>query len=88
MAVIKKIEFEIDHKFDPIRDRHYMNGDCTVVHCHHYATLYTQLALDATDFEGVRHLIGNSEEIFYDVLNKYYKEKNIVDITQRFYMRF
>jgi hypothetical protein len=56
MTVEKKTEFEIDHKFDPIRNRHYMNGVCTVLHCHHYATLYTQLADDAEQFAGVRLL--------------------------------
>ena len=83
MARVKAIEFEIDHKFDPVKNRHYLNGDCTVLHCHHYATLYTQLALDAVDFEGVRHLTETSEDVFYDVLNRYYAEKEITDIAEK-----
>ena len=51
MVVEKKVEFEIDHRFDPVKNRHYLNGFCSVLHCHHYATLYTQLADDAVDFE-------------------------------------
>jgi hypothetical protein len=83
MAIIKTTEFEIDHKFDPIKNRHYLNGDCTVLHCHHYATLYTQLALDATDFEGVRHLTEMAEDVFYGVLKRYFEEKCIVDIADK-----
>jgi hypothetical protein len=70
MTVEKKTEFEIDHKFDPIRNRHYMNGVCTVLHCHHYATLYTQLADDAEEFAGVRLLIEAAEDTFYEVLDR------------------
>lgn len=83
MAIRKATEFEIDHKFDPIKNRHYMNGECTVLHCHHYATLYTQLAMDATDFNGIRHLTEVSEDIFYSVLQKYYDEKRITDIDEK-----
>ena len=83
MAIAKTIELEIDHKFDPVKNRHYLNGDCTVLHCHHYSTLYTQLALDATDFEGVRHLTETSEDIFYEVLKRYYEEKCITDIAEK-----
>jgi predicted hydrocarbon binding protein len=83
MARVKTIEFEIDHKFDSMKNRHYLNGDCTVLHCHHYATLYTQLALDAVDFEGVRHLTEASEDVFFDVLNRYFAENEITDIDEK-----
>lgn len=83
MAILKHTEFEIDHHFDPLRNRHYLNGDCTVLHCHHYSTLYTQLALDATNFEGIRHLVENSEDIFYDVLQRYFLARNIAAIEEK-----
>lgn len=83
MTIIRATEFEIDHKFDPVKNRHYLNGDCTVLHCHHYATLYTQLALDATDFEGVRHLTETAEDTFYEVLDRYYKDHCIVTVADR-----
>ena len=83
MAIEKQTEFEIDHKFDPVRDRHYLNGVCSVLHCHHYATLFTQLAADAVDFQGVKHLVETAEDTFYEVLNAYFKEKNVVDLAQK-----
>lgn len=83
MSIIRNTEFEIDHTFDPANNRHRLNGDCTVLHCHHYATLYTQLALDAVDFEGVKHLTETAEDVFYGVLEKYFTEKCVVDVAAK-----
>ena len=83
MAIERKTEFVIDHKFEPGRNRHFLNGDCTVLHCHHYATLYTQLAMDAVEFEGVRHLTETSEDVFYEVLKRYYAENGITAIDDK-----
>ncbi len=83
MTVEKKMEFEIDHKFDAVSNRHYMNGVCTVLHCHHYATLYTQLADDAEQFEGVRLLKEASEDSFYEVLDAYYKKHGIETVDDK-----
>ena len=74
MAIEKKTEFVIDHRFDPVSNRHYLNDVCTVLHCHHYATLYTQLADDAEDFHGVRLMVEAAEDTFYEVLSKYYEK--------------
>jgi hypothetical protein len=83
VAIEKRTEFEIDHKFASKESRHYLNGVCSVLHCHHYATLYTQLAMDAVDFEGIRHLVENAEDVFYDVLKAYYAEKNITGVDKK-----
>jgi len=83
MAIEKRTEFEIDHKFDPIRNRHYLNGVCTVLHCHHYATLYTQLADDAADFQGVRLLKEAAEDTFYSALKDYYEQKGIENVEDK-----
>ncbi len=77
MAIEKKTELELDHKFDPVKNRHYLNGVCTVLHCHHYATLYTQLADVATDFNGKELLNNAAEDTFYEVLNNYFSQKQI-----------
>ncbi len=77
MAIEKKTEFELEHRFDPVRNRHYLNEVCTVLHCHHYATLYTQLADVATDFNGKELLTNAAEDTFYEVLNDYFKQKQI-----------
>lgn len=83
MTIEKKNEFEIDHRFDPCSNRHFMNGACTVLHCHHYATLYTQLADDAKDFEGERLLKEAAEETFYGVLKDYFDQKNMTSLEDR-----
>jgi len=83
MAIEKKTELEIDHKFDPLRNRHYLNGFCTVLHCHHFATLYTQLADDAKDFEGERLLKEAAEDTFYEVLNTYFEDKGVCAIEDK-----
>lgn len=77
MAIEKSTQFEIDHRFDPVRCRHYMNGVLSVLHCHHYMTLFHQLADDAKDFEGERLLKATAEDTFYDVLSKYFCDKGI-----------
>lgn len=83
MAIEKKTEFVIDHRFDPVTNRHYLNGVCTVLHCHHYATLYSQLADDAVDFEGVRLMREAAEDTFYDVLKNYYAEHCIDSVADK-----
>ena len=83
MTVEKMTEFEIDHKFDPITNRHYMNGFCTVLHCHHYATLYTQLADDAEEFKGVQLIKEAAEDTFHEVLEDYYQKHEIEDIEDK-----
>jgi hypothetical protein len=83
VAVEKRTEFEIDHKFDSKKSRHYLNGVCSVLHCHHYATLYTQLAMDAVDFEGIRHLVENSEDVLYGVLEAYYTDNGVTSVEDK-----
>jgi len=77
------MHFKTKHEFDPVRNRHYLNNVCSVIHCHHYATLYTQLAEDASHFEGERILKETSENIFYRVLHDYYIHENIVKSEDR-----
>ncbi|MCB2185154.1 MAG: hypothetical protein KQJ78_01970 [Deltaproteobacteria bacterium] len=76
----RKVEFVIDHKYDAKNNRHFMNGRCTVLHCHHYATLITQLADDAEDFEGERLLKQAAEDTFYDVLGDYFEDFGIEEL--------
>lgn len=83
MAKEKMIEFVIDHKFDSVKNRHYLNNVCSVLHCHHYATLYTQLALDATDFNGVKHLVSTAEDVFFDALDQYYNDNGLNTIEDK-----
>ena len=83
MAIEKKLELELDHKFDPVSNRHYLNGVCTVLHCHHYASLYTQLADVADNFNGKQLLYNTAEETFYEVLKNYFQQKRIDEVEDK-----
>ena len=78
MAIEKRLEFEIEHKFDAKNSRPFpqriLHG---AFHCHHFATLYTQLADDAKDFHGERLLKEASEDTFFHVLSEYFCANNI-----------
>lgn len=80
MSILKKTELILDKKFDKKQTRHYLNGSLTVLHCHHYSTLYTQLAIDAGETE----LLSNvAENTFYKVLTDYYSNHSICSIDDR-----
>jgi predicted hydrocarbon binding protein len=83
MAVFTKTEIQLDHIFDPTISRHYMNGQVFVLHCHHYATLYSQLADDCGMMDGKQLLAECSEDSFYNMLVSYFEEHGIMDIGER-----
>jgi len=77
-------QLKLEHKFDPSRKRHYLNGQLSVLHCHHYATLFTQLGIDAHDIvDGTRILRESVEDVYYEVLTAYFKENNIGEPKDR-----
>lgn len=80
--MIKEIttSLEVTTNVEPRTCRHYVNGIPMVVHCHHYSTLYTQLAIDTGETELLAEV---SEEVFYDLLVRYYKEHSIDSIDDR-----
>ena len=83
MAVTNKNEMILGRKFDPKTCRHSMNGRVQVLHCHHYATLYTQLADDCGMLDGARLLADVAEDTFYDSLTNYYKQHNVTELADR-----
>lgn len=77
-------ELKLEHKFDAKRKRHYLNEVLTVLHCHHYATLFTQLAIDAKELVEGTHILKESvEDVFFNVLSGYYKRTGITDPQER-----
>lgn len=77
-------EFIIERKFDPSKYRHYINETNSVLHCHHYAALYTQLADDAGElFDGPGILYETAAESFYPILKEYFEEHNINELNER-----
>lgn len=74
----------LTHKFDPSAKRHYLNNQLTVLHCHHYSTLFTQLAIDAKELvDGTKILQDVSEDVFFEVLSNYFKENSISSTSER-----
>ena len=64
-------EVVYDHVFDRETKRHYVNGTLTVLHCHHYLTLYTQLAIDAGE---TALLQESARESFKRMLVRYFED--------------
>jgi hypothetical protein len=78
-----KIKFQPDQSFDSKKMRHYLGGQVAVMHCHHYSTLFTQLAIDSQQFNGPSLLVEASFEAFWSVLRDYYKKNKITDVNDR-----
>lgn len=77
------VEFKANQVFDGEKMRHYLNDELSVMHCHHYSTLFSQLADDAEMFNGPTLLAEAAEESMYPVLVKYFNENNIDSIEDR-----
>ncbi len=83
MAETKKLEIVLDQKFEPRTCRHYLNGAPHVLHCHHFATLYTQLAEDCGMLDGKKLLAEVAEDSFRKVLSDYYDVHDIMSLEDR-----
>lgn len=77
------VKFKAEKNFDFKAKRFYLNTEPTVLHCHHYTTLLTQLANDAAKFNGPQIMFSTTEETFYPILYKYIKENNVVSYEDR-----
>jgi hypothetical protein len=77
------MSLQINHTFDDKSYRHYTNGFLTVMHCHHYMTLATQLAEDFADLGGQRILAESAEDSVRPMLDDYIQKNNIGDPTER-----
>lgn len=77
------IKLKADKTFDFSRKRLYLNNEPIVLQCHHYTTLLTQLANDAAKFNGPQIMFSTSEETFYPILYKYFKENNLISYEDR-----
>ena len=83
MTTGQLVQWISDHQFDPERCRHADNGLQTVLHCHHYASLYCQLADDAEQFNGRDLLKRASEMAFWEVLEKYFRDNHVNELDER-----
>ncbi len=76
-------EFKPEQTFDRSRMCHLVEGTVTVLHCHHYAALITQLALDAAQLDGPGLLMRASAEAFRAPLADYYERYGITETVDR-----
>jgi hypothetical protein len=83
MGIEQLTGWATDHQFDRTTCRHSENGFGTVLHCHHYATLYCQLADDAEQFHGCELLTRSSELAFFDVLSSYFTQHHVQELGER-----
>ena len=79
MAIVKKNEVKYDHYFDRNTKRHKINGVQSVLHCHHYTSLYTQLAIDANETELLKEC---ARESFRNVLDTYFAANPDINTLQ------
>jgi predicted hydrocarbon binding protein len=77
------VTFQVEHTFDPTKKRHYLNDWNCVLHCHHYSTLYTQLAIDAEDLGGIANLVKAGEKVFGKLLADYYEKNGVESVEDR-----
>ena len=71
---------ELDHKFNPQSKRHSINGHDVALHCHHFTTLYTQLAIDSNK---ASLLEDCAERSFYPMLAEYFRSKGVIGVANR-----
>ncbi len=77
------MQLQLQREFKEGQKRHYLNGILTVIHCHHYSSLMTQLADDARGWNAPELLKDAFAEATYETLDKYFKEHNIQDIQSK-----
>ncbi len=74
-----KMEFTFDDK----TYRRYMNGFLTVMHCHHYMSLLSKLAIDFDDIGGVRILCESVEDSVRPMIDDYCAKNNLASFADK-----
>jgi len=77
------MDFKMDFTFDEKNYRHYMNGVMSVLHCHHYLCLTTQLARDFDDIGGIRILEETAEDTTRPLFDDYIEKNGIESFADR-----
>jgi hypothetical protein len=83
MSITKRTELEIKRSFDRARGRHKVNGVTHVLHCHHYLTLYTQIAEDCGMLDGRKLLAEVCEDTFREVLSSNWRRQGLDSVAER-----
>ncbi len=73
------METQFNQRFDTRRNFQYVNDEPSVLHCHHYITLFTKLAMEHESLGGTRFLSDSMEESIFLVLKKYFIRYKLSD---------
>lgn len=73
---------ELHYSFDENTFRHKINGHVMVLHCHHYMSLTTKLAMEYSDLDGPRILRESAEDSIAPVLRSYVSDHHITTHEQ------
>lgn len=76
-------DLKVQAKFDPEKCRQYLNDELTVFHCHHYTTLFSQLADDAKIFKGSKLLRNAASESMFSPMQKYCSQNSITSVEDK-----
>ena len=80
MSTFRQDTLVLDQRFDTLAKQHHLNGRNVVFHCHHYTTLYTQLAIDSN---ATALLSQVAEDAFFPMLESYFTEHGVTAIADR-----
>jgi hypothetical protein len=68
---------QMEHTFDKTTYRHKYNGTTMVMHCHHYMSLLTQLAMEFADVHGTDILSSAAEDSLRPVIEESAKRQGL-----------
>lgn len=84
MAIFLNNELMLEKTFNPRTCRHSINGVTSVMHCHHFIALITQLAGDCTLLDAKALLAESAEDAFYTIFLDYFNNNKIDDLYKKF----
>lgn len=85
------LECDFNQEFDPNHMYQYVNNEISVMHCHHYAALFTKLAIEMEKIGGTSHLRDSMEESSYLTLQRLFLSQKIsakeekIQIAQQYF---
>lgn len=74
---------KVEHSFDDKTYRHYLNGTLTVMHCHHYMALATQLAEQFTDIGAPEIMAGAVEDSVRPMFDEYFLNNGVSNTADK-----
>jgi hypothetical protein len=76
-------KLNVVHRFDPVSKRHYLNQWNAVLHCHHYSTLFTDLAVCTRSFGGIEKLVEAGDKVFGMLLKDYFAKEGVSTLDDK-----